>query len=154
MRRITLTLMLLPPAIVAIALLPGRLLSHSQAPDMHLAAALSFVFFFSLFAYASVAFVALPALVLLARMGRVTLWAAALVGSAAALLVPAVSVAAQAFDSGLHLAYRVQQVWELWPFALAGAVSGVAFWLLALWRNPLVEMWNQRSTSSALRDAT
>lgn len=152
MHRIAMTLLALPPVICAIAFGLVRMLGP-ETPPLHPSAAVSLVLFYALFVYASVAAVALPIFVALAWLGRVTPLSSAIAGATASLLIPSIPAWSQLWDTKLYLNYRLWQFIDLWPFAILGALSGLAFWLVALRGNPLVRHWNTRRRPAAARSA-
>ena len=78
----------------------------------------------------------LPLLGLSSRITRVSWWSAATVGFLSALLPLAVSAWPFLADSSLRIGFRVERLADSYPWLALGAIGGLLFWLLAVFRNP------------------
>ncbi len=85
----------------------------------------------------------LPLLGLSSRMFRVSWWSAATVGFLSALLPLAVSAWPFLADSSLRLGFRIERPADSYPWLAMGAIGGLLFWLLAVFRNPALghQLW-------------
>lgn len=85
-----------------------------------------------------------PLLLLAARFTRISPWAAAAIGFLSALLPVIVSVWAVLTDARLRVGFRVERLVDAYPWLIMGAVGGLLFWTLALYRNRAVGRWSER----------
>ena len=90
---------------------------------------------YALFAYTASIVLALPALLVAWWKGWLSWWHATLFGGIIGTLVLIPAFLPTLLDDRLHLHNRLSQLWSLRELTLVGAMHGLLFWLLALWRN-------------------
>ncbi len=78
----------------------------------------------------------LPLLGLSSGVFRFSWWSAAAVGFLSALLPLAISAWPLLTDTSLRAGFRVERFADGYPWLAMGAIGGLTFWLLAVFRNP------------------
>ena len=86
----------------------------------------------------------LPLLFVASRFGQVSCLTAAFVGCASALLPVLLGAWSVLTDSRLRWNFRIEQLAGSYPWLAMGAVGGVLFWLLALYRNSALSLVTRR----------
>ena len=76
-----------------------------------------------------------PLLLLTSRVAKLSPWNSAAVGFLSALLPVLVSVWSVLADARLRTGFRVGSLADSYPWLTMGAVGGLLFWLLAIFRN-------------------
>ena len=76
-----------------------------------------------------------PLLLLTSRVARLSLWNSTAVGFLSALLPVVVYGWSVLADARLRLGFRVGSLADCYPWLTMGAVGGLLFWLLAIFRN-------------------
>jgi hypothetical protein len=76
-----------------------------------------------------------PLVLLASRFGRLTIWRTVAAGVLSALMPVLISNWSVLVDSKLHLRFRAEQLAGLYPLLAMGAIGGLLFWLLAIFRN-------------------
>ena len=138
MHRIAWSLLALPAILWFGSALAARLVGHVPA-GMSLLDGFMLASYFAMFTYVAVGLITVPLLLICASLRWVSAWHAVAVGAitgALPLLAPALS---QLLDDRLHLHYRLSQLVSAVSseFVVLGAVGGVLFWFMAVWRNPV-----------------
>jgi hypothetical protein len=77
----------------------------------------------------------LPLLLVVSRFAKVSLWSSTAVGFLAALLPVLFSVWSLLVDERLRVNYRLERLAESYPWLAMGAIGGLLFWFLAVFRN-------------------
>ena len=139
MQRVVWSLLTLPVILWAIVVLGAWLLGQVP-PGMRFQDSLMLGSYLALFTYVAVGFITLPLLLLCLWRKWATVWHAMLVGAVTGATPLALPAFAQLFDQRLHLHYRMQQlaIAASNEFVVMGIVGGALFWLMAVWRNPLL----------------
>jgi hypothetical protein len=101
-----------------------------------------------LFTYAFMAAIAVPALWVLLRLKRASLWVCIVVGALTGLTVLLVFGWPQLVDERLRVSFRLALIAKGYPTLLLGALAGGLFWLLALWRNPTTQRRKGKAAAS------
>ena len=87
----------------------------------------------------------LPLLLLASRFVRVSLFSAAFVGFLSALLPVLLAAWPVLTDSRLRWNFRMERLADAYPWLVMGAVGGLLFWLLAVYRNGSLDRLAKRS---------
>ena len=77
----------------------------------------------------------MPLLLLTSRLTKISPWNSAAIGFLSALLPVLFSNASFLADERLRLGFRVARLADSYPWLTMGAVGGLLFWLLAIFRN-------------------
>jgi hypothetical protein len=77
----------------------------------------------------------LPLLLLVSRFAKISLWNSIAVGFFSALLPVLASDWLLLVDERLRLHYRMERFADSYPWLAMGAIGGLLFWLLAIFRN-------------------
>ena len=77
----------------------------------------------------------LPLLFLTSRFTRVSMWSAVAVGFLSALLPVLFGTWSILTDTRLRWGFRLERLADGYPWLIMGAVGGLLFWLLAIFRN-------------------
>jgi hypothetical protein len=76
-----------------------------------------------------------PLLLVTSKFTRLTWWSTAFVGLLSALLPILAFTGSALADGGLRLSFRLQQLASHYPWLAMGAIGGLLFWVLAVFRN-------------------
>jgi cytochrome c biogenesis protein CcdA len=76
-----------------------------------------------------------PLLLLTSRLTRISPWNSAAIGLLSALLLVIFSKWSFLVDGKLRLGFRMERLADNYPWLAMGAVGGLLFWLLAIFRN-------------------
>ena len=85
-----------------------------------------------------------PLLLLTSRLARVSPWNSAAVGFLSALLPVLFSAWSVLADARLRMGFRVERLADSCPWLAMGAVGGLLFWLLAMFRNRALDQQRER----------
>jgi hypothetical protein len=77
----------------------------------------------------------LPLLLLVSKFAKLSLWSSVAVGFLSALLPVLVSAWSFLMDERLRVNYRIERFADSYPWLAMGAMGGLLFWLLAIFRN-------------------
>jgi hypothetical protein len=138
MRRIAMSLLLLPVVVVLLAVAYAAL---SAQPGEAIEAVSNLRYqalWYAIVTYMSLALLALPLLLLAWKRLWLSWWHAVLAGALVGAVVFLPAVLPTLFDSKLHLHYRLAKLALLREPAFTGALHGLLFWVLALWHNKSV----------------
>lgn len=86
----------------------------------------------------------LPLLYVASRFGRVSYLSAAFVGFSSALLPVLFGAWAVLTDSRLRWSFRLESLAGFYPWLVMGALGGLLFWLLALYRNSSLNLFTRQ----------
>jgi hypothetical protein len=86
----------------------------------------------------------LPLLYVASRFGKVSYLSAAFVGFSSALLPVLLGTWPVLTDSRLRWSFRLENLVGLYPWLVMGALGGLLFWLLAMYRNRSLNLFTRR----------
>jgi len=85
-----------------------------------------------------------PLLLLTSRLARISPWNSAAVGFLSALLPVLFSARSVLADARLRMGFRVEHLADSYPWLTMGAVGGLLFWLLAIFRNSSLDQQREK----------
>ena len=85
-----------------------------------------------------------PLLILTSRLAKISPWNSAAVGFLSALLPVLFSAWSVLADERLRLGFRVERLADSYPWLTMGAVGGLLFWLLAIFRNRALDQQREK----------